>query len=247
MTARDSAPWRALRDLEPALGSRRRVLANIEAELDAKTSDVPAPGRTIAVVLLAAGAAAALLVTVPAAERDEHVRAHVAASEAARLEESSASATLEADTMVGTLAPVPVPMPVPVSDELDTDVSIDAPPPPVPAPRRATTPAPELPAPEPPPATEPPPAPALSPLRQQVEAFRAARGLSGAHALAAWRAIVEQWPDSPLREEADAAIIDALVELGRTADARAAATRFVARYPNSPRAGVYRALAEDGS
>jgi len=52
-------------------------------------------------------------------------------------------------------------------------------------------------------------APRASPLRRQLDAFRAARDLAArdpAGALAAYESLRASWPDSPLREEIDAAI-----------------------------------------
>ena len=67
MTTHEGAPWRALRDLEPSLGSKRRVLANIHAELDHASARRPAPARTLVFAAAAIAAVAALWLTVPAA------------------------------------------------------------------------------------------------------------------------------------------------------------------------------------
>lgn len=351
MTARDTAPWRALRDMEPALGSQRRVLAKIEDELDAAAVRRPAMGRAIAIVTAVAAGVAVLWLTVPAAQHDEHVRAGLAAGYGDTRNEGSASAVLRAaavesasriaapsadakddedgeerpgpelrldrddsmavdleDAAITVIGPAAVQVAgdtlllhrgrvsidgiavvrgatcnARVSGSADveatdsrlevrvfagsaeitegtgctvTTMNLDAPVPgpvpdvaPEPSPDVTANPQREIATPDSPPSTPDvpatdPPAEASS-LRQQVEAFRGARALSGADALAAWRAIIDRWPDSPLREEADAAIIDALVALGRTSDAHAAAKRFVAGYPNSPRADVYRALVQE--
>jgi len=88
------------------------------------------------------------------------------------------------------------------------------------------------------------PASAL-PLREQVIAFRRARALPDREAVAAWREILSRWPDSPLCEEASAALVDALVRLGKRPEARRAAHEFVDRFPASSRADAMREIAEE--
>ena len=83
-----------------------------------------------------------------------------------------------------------------------------------------------------------PSAPSRSQLRQQVHEFKRARELhkqgDPSVALAAWRALVRKWPTSPLRPEAEAAIIEVLRRLGQVRTARLRAREFVRRYPASP-------------
>lgn len=82
-------------------------------------------------------------------------------------------------------------------------------------------------------------------LREQVRAFRAARVLAPAAALAAYREHRRTWPASNLRREVDLAIIEALRELGRTVEARGEAARFARSYPDDRRAAAMRRFAGD--
>lgn len=124
--------------------------------------------------------------------------------------------------------------------------------------RRATAP----PRHDPPPPSEPAPAiepgpgttaaatPAPRPpqrdlLTEQVEAYRAAialRGRDDAEGLRRLRAIQLRWPGWALSHEVDFAVLETLVRLGRHADARREAERFLARNPTSPRAEEVRRL-----
>jgi len=83
-------------------------------------------------------------------------------------------------------------------------------------------------------------------LAQQVAAYREASGLvqtSPGLAIVRLRAFQERWPTSPLGEEASIRLVQALVALGRDADARAQAAAFVTRYPASRRRAELEALA----
>jgi hypothetical protein len=82
-------------------------------------------------------------------------------------------------------------------------------------------------------------------LREQVDAFRRARALAPVRAVLAWRAILKRWPDSPLREEAQAALIGVLVRLRRYAEAKNLARDFLDRFPASARAPAIRAIAKE--
>ncbi len=75
-------------------------------------------------------------------------------------------------------------------------------------------------------------------LARQVDAYWAADRLRASDptgALARFEALQALWPGSPLRPEIDLAIIDLLVRLDRTDEARARAREFLRRYPDSPR------------
>lgn len=50
------------------------------------------------------------------------------------------------------------------------------------------------------------------------------------------------WPDSAIAYEVDVAIVELLIETGRTEQGRVAARRFLRRYPDSPKAGAMREL-----
>ena len=85
-----------------------------------------------------------------------------------------------------------------------------------------------------------------SELSQQVRAYQAAVDLiptRPAEALAKLRAFRSRWPASALGQEADLRIVQTLLGLGRTDDARLASRAFVVRYPESPRAPDMRAVA----
>jgi len=82
-------------------------------------------------------------------------------------------------------------------------------------------------------------------LAQQVAAFREASSLvetSPGLAIVRLRAFQERWPASPLGEEAAVRLVQALVALGRDADARAHASAFIVRYPASRRRAEMEAL-----
>jgi hypothetical protein len=84
-------------------------------------------------------------------------------------------------------------------------------------------------------------------LARQVETYRAAIALVGrddASAVAALRAMRAEWPRSPLTPEVDFQIVRALVRLGRTDEARAAAQQFVRNHPRSPRRSEMQRLLE---
>jgi hypothetical protein len=88
--------------------------------------------------------------------------------------------------------------------------------------------------------------PGPSELAEQVAAFKEAESLlatSPGLAIVRLRAFKERWPRSPLGEEASIRVIQALVALGRDADARALAARFVEQYPRSSRRAELAALA----
>jgi outer membrane protein assembly factor BamD (BamD/ComL family) len=78
-----------------------------------------------------------------------------------------------------------------------------------------------------------------------VEAFRAAyqlRRVDAAAAVRRFRLLRARWPGSPLAHEVDLEIIEALIRIGRKAEVRNEASRFLKRYPKSPRAAGVRAL-----
>ena len=65
----------------------------------------------------------------------------------------------------------------------------------------------------------------------------------GPEALAALDAIAREFPNGALAQEREALAIEALRVSGRSAEARARATKFLTRYPASPHASsVRRAL-----
>lgn len=85
-----------------------------------------------------------------------------------------------------------------------------------------------------------------SELAEQVAAFKEAESLlatSPGLAIVRLRAFKEHWPRSPLGEEASIRVIQALEALGRDADARAQAARFVSQYPRSSRRAELAAFA----
>jgi outer membrane protein assembly factor BamD (BamD/ComL family) len=80
-----------------------------------------------------------------------------------------------------------------------------------------------------------------------VAAFKEAESLLAASpglAIVRLRAFKEHWPHSPLGEEASIRVIQALVALGRDADARAQAARFIEQYPRSSRRAELAAFAD---
>jgi TolA-binding protein len=84
-------------------------------------------------------------------------------------------------------------------------------------------------------------------LAAQTAAYREAHALrerEPAAALAKLREIVKRWPRAAIRHEVDLAVIDALVRLGKTGDAKKAARGFIRDYPASARATEIRAIAE---
>src|SRR5262249_14933319 len=124
------------------------------------------------------------------------------------------------------VAPPPAPTPAPAPEP----PAAVPPPTPPPAPRKTHAPKPVAAAPE-----EPPEGPELS---DQLTAYRhalAQRGKDDARALDEWRQIKQKWPTSHLNHEIDLNVIDTLIRLGRTAEAKAAAQDFLRIYPNSPR------------
>lgn len=85
-------------------------------------------------------------------------------------------------------------------------------------------------------------------LQRQVDAYWAAQRLAATDATAAVSALREhrrRWPRAPIRQEVDLAILDLLVEMGRIEPARQEASRFLRRYPNSPRASEVRRIADE--
>ena len=83
----------------------------------------------------------------------------------------------------------------------------------------------------------------LSPELDVVD--RARKALAGGDAVAARQALDEyqkRFPQGALREEAELASIETLVQSGDTAGARAAATSFLAAHPSSPYVGRARAI-----
>lgn len=154
----------------------------------------------------------------------------------------------------GPILPAPAPA-LPAAPVLGPDLPAV----PVPGPDLPVVPGPDLPAvpsgPAPSPAVSPTKAPASvvvapppgpSELAEQVAAFKEAENLLAASpglAIVRLRAFEARWPQSPLNEEANIRIIQALVALGRDADARKHAARFVERYPRSPRRAELAALA----
>jgi hypothetical protein len=87
-----------------------------------------------------------------------------------------------------------------------------------------------------------------SQLALQVDAYRQAlalRGRNDARAVQLWRAMNQRWPRGPLRHEIDLGVIDALVRLGRSAEARSEARAFVERHPRSSKADALRGMLGD--
>jgi hypothetical protein len=87
--------------------------------------------------------------------------------------------------------------------------------------------------------------PGPSELALQVKAYRQAlalRGRDDARAIEQWRAMTRRWPHSPLRHEIDLSVIDALARLGRAAEARSEARRFLDRHPGSAKAPAIREM-----
>jgi len=85
-----------------------------------------------------------------------------------------------------------------------------------------------------------------SDLSRQVEAYRHAltlRGSDDASAIAEWHEMRRRWPRSPLRHEIDLNVVDALSRLGRDAEARAEARRFLRLYPRSSKTDAVRRIA----
>lgn len=83
---------------------------------------------------------------------------------------------------------------------------------------------------------------ATSALRQQLDDLKRARTLlqsdknAGIREL---RSFVRTWPKSPLREEAEAGIVLALVAIGQPKQVEAAVREFILRYPTSPRTKAF--------
>ncbi len=78
--------------------------------------------------------------------------------------------------------------------------------------------------------------PAISPLRHQLESYKRAQVLLRTQPQAAvvqLKYFVKKWPQSPLQEEAQAAIIDGLLILGKHADAAPRVESFRKRFPES--------------
>jgi hypothetical protein len=89
-----------------------------------------------------------------------------------------------------------------------------------------------------------------SALSQQVADYREAVGdLDGnpADALLRLRAYRRKWPESPLLHEVDLRVIQVLVSLGRSNEARAAAKSFLEHHPDSARAAEVRQIAASNS
>jgi outer membrane protein assembly factor BamD (BamD/ComL family) len=84
-------------------------------------------------------------------------------------------------------------------------------------------------------------------LAKQVQAFKAAyqlRRLDDAAAVRRFRSLRARWPRSPLTQEINLEIIEALVRLNRPAEIKTEASRFLKRHPRSPRAAEFRMLLE---
>ncbi|MCG8420909.1 MAG: hypothetical protein MJE77_23560 [Proteobacteria bacterium] len=95
-----------------------------------------------------------------------------------------------------------------------------------------------------------PPAAPPSALSRQVRAYWAAVELRSSRphrALARLRALLTTWPDTALRPEIEFAIFDTLIELGRTAEARAQARHILEQLPNTPRAGELRRASQENA
>ncbi|MBK7073743.1 MAG: hypothetical protein IPH44_15710 [Myxococcales bacterium] len=111
----------------------------------------------------------------------------------------------------------------------------------------AAAPAADPPAADPPAADPPAAAPATDPLTAEVAAYRAAVAREAADpvtAIAAWRAVIDRWPDGALAEAAELRLIALLGRLGRRAPQEAAARAFLARHPRSARAADVARLLE---
>ncbi len=78
-----------------------------------------------------------------------------------------------------------------------------------------------------------------SELAQQVRAYRRAVAFAkndDERLIRELRSFEARWPESPLNHEAEIQVIAALTRLGRGAEGRSAARRFVAEHPDSPKA-----------
>lgn len=94
-------------------------------------------------------------------------------------------------------------------------------------------------------ASKPRAADATTPLRRQVVEFRRAKALAKRDdraAISAWRSLLATWPDSPLRQEAESSLIEALSRTGQWALVGIRARLFLRRYPSSTYAAKVRAL-----
>jgi len=143
----------------------------------------------------------------------------------------SASSRTAAREPAPPASPAPAPAAPPIVEE--------APPPPEREPARPPSPATR---------TAPTPNLTASALKQQSDAYWAAQRLreqDPAAALALLHDFTKRWPRSPLGHEVDLAAVDTLVQLGRADDARAAARRFLRRFPDSARADHVRTIAGD--
>ncbi|MBL8625724.1 MAG: hypothetical protein JNK64_30710 [Myxococcales bacterium] len=145
----------------------------------------------------------------------------------------------DAETIVAAAPPravAPRPRPAAPSPAVDEPPAVDTPPPAVDTPSPAVD--------EPPTA---PAQPAVDPLTAEVAAYRAAVAREAADpvtAIAAWRAVIDRWPDGALAEAAELRLIALLGRLGKRAPQEAAARAFLARHPRSARAADVARLLE---
>lgn len=94
--------------------------------------------------------------------------------------------------------------------------------------------------------------PPLTPseLAEQVAAYRFALRLSDTDpstALGRWQRMKKRWPQSPLLHEIDLQIVQTLFRLGRYAQGKSEANKFLSRYPNSPKLDEVRELMNSSS
>ena len=202
----------SLRAKEPPPGARERVLRRVEAHAQRR------PVGRVAMAVAAASVAAAAWAW------------HGHRIERARLESAKVSIAPyqgRAEPLPFAKAQAKAPEPRP---EVVVEVAAPLPPPAIhrERPRVIETPPIEVPAP-----IEPP---APSDLALQVEAYRNAQAAPDAAALERYRDMKRRWPGGALDTEVDLRIVQTLIRLGQTGEARAAARAFAEAHPHSAQA-----------
>jgi hypothetical protein len=124
----------------------------------------------------------------------------------------------------------------PVAPEPRLTIPVRTPPPPAPA---------AVPVPAPPPAR--PPAAAVREVALLASARKALAAGNPGRALALVRRHEQQWPQGELVQEREVMAVQALAASGATAQARARADRFLARFPGSTLAETVRRLRGDAA
>jgi hypothetical protein len=214
----------SLRAKQPPPGARERVLRRIEDRSQRKP-------RRLWIAFAAASVATAAWAW--QGRKIEHARVENTKVSVARFEE-------RAEPLPFAKAQANAPEPRP---EVVVQVSPPLPPPAVhrERPRVNETPPIEVPA----PIEIPAPIEAPSDLALQVEAYRAAQvETDDAAALERYREIKRRWPAGALDTEVDLRIVQTLVRLQKTDEARAAARAFAAAHPENPRAGEMKTFGE---